>query len=178
MPGRRPRFTPWIGKIPGKGDGYPLQYSCPENINCMDRGAWWATVHGVTKSQTRLTHTHTHTHTQVRVDPVHSHFQLKVLDPRARPGEAVRKVHSQTQGVTDEPSPLFQGPHLQRPVRSSTCTRTERLKDASCLPWVPAGGRLQSRRRGLSGPCWLESWSKEAPPSLTFIFTPGCWQKA
>ena len=32
----------------------------------MDKGAWWATVHGVTKSQTQLsnTHTHTHTHTQ------------------------------------------------------------------------------------------------------------------
>ena len=37
------------------------------------RGAWWATVHGVTKSQTRLTHIHT----EVTVDPVHSHFQLK-----------------------------------------------------------------------------------------------------
>ena len=32
--------------------GTPLQYSCLENP--MDRGAWWATVHGVTKSQTRL----------------------------------------------------------------------------------------------------------------------------
>ena len=32
-----------------KGMGHPLQYSCLENS--MDRGAWWATVHGVTKSQ-------------------------------------------------------------------------------------------------------------------------------
>ena len=36
----------------GEGNGNPLQYSCLENS--MDRGAWWATVHGVTKSQTRL----------------------------------------------------------------------------------------------------------------------------
>ena len=36
----------------GEGDGTPLQYSCLENP--MDRGAWWATVHGVAKSQTRL----------------------------------------------------------------------------------------------------------------------------
>ena len=36
----------------GEGDGNPLQYSCLENP--ADRGAWWATVHGVTKSQTRL----------------------------------------------------------------------------------------------------------------------------
>ena len=34
-----------------KGHGNPLQYSCLENP--VDRGAWWATVHGVTKSQTR-----------------------------------------------------------------------------------------------------------------------------
>ena len=37
---------------PGKGNGNPLQYSCLENP--MDRGAWWATVHGVPKSRTRL----------------------------------------------------------------------------------------------------------------------------
>ena len=37
---------------PGEGNGNLLQYSCLENP--MDRGAWWATVHGVTKSQTRL----------------------------------------------------------------------------------------------------------------------------
>ena len=36
----------------GEGDGTPLQYSCLENP--MDRGAWWAAVHGVTRSQTRL----------------------------------------------------------------------------------------------------------------------------
>ena len=34
----------------GKGNGNPLQYSCLEDS--MDKGAWWATVHGVTKSQT------------------------------------------------------------------------------------------------------------------------------
>ena len=36
----------------GEGNGNPLQYSCLENP--MDRGAWWATVHGVAKSRTRL----------------------------------------------------------------------------------------------------------------------------
>ena len=35
------------GRSPGEGDGNPLQYSCLENP--MDRGTWWATVHGVTK---------------------------------------------------------------------------------------------------------------------------------
>ena len=37
---------------PGEGNGNPLQYSCLENP--MDGGAWWATVHRVSKSQTRL----------------------------------------------------------------------------------------------------------------------------
>ena len=39
-----------LGRSPAEGNGYPLQCSCLENS--MDRGAWWATVHGVTKSQT------------------------------------------------------------------------------------------------------------------------------
>ena len=39
-----------LGRSPGEGNGYPLQYSYLENP--MDRGAWWATVHGVAKSQT------------------------------------------------------------------------------------------------------------------------------
>ena len=40
------------GSIPGGENDNPLQYSCEENS--MDRGAWWATVHGVSKSGTRL----------------------------------------------------------------------------------------------------------------------------
>ena len=47
-----PGFYPWVRKIPGEGNGNPLQYSCQENP--MDRGIWQATVHGVAKSQTRL----------------------------------------------------------------------------------------------------------------------------
>ena len=42
--------TPRLGRSPGGGHGNPLQYSCRENL--MDRGAWWATVHRVAKSQT------------------------------------------------------------------------------------------------------------------------------
>ena len=43
---------PGWGRSPGEGNGNPLQYSCLENP--MDGGAWWAAVHGVAKSQTRL----------------------------------------------------------------------------------------------------------------------------
>ena len=59
-----------MGSIPGMGrslggrNGNPLQYSCLENS--MDRGAWLVTVHGVAKSQTRLSmHIHTHIHTEM-----------------------------------------------------------------------------------------------------------------
>ena len=47
-----PRSIPGSGRSPGEGNGNPLQYSCLENP--MDGGAWWATVHGVAKSWTRL----------------------------------------------------------------------------------------------------------------------------
>ena len=50
---------PGSGRSPGEGNGNSLQYFCLENP--MDRGAWWATVHGVTKSQTRLSDRHTWT---------------------------------------------------------------------------------------------------------------------
>ena len=45
-------LIPGSGRSPGEGNSNALQYSCLENP--MDRGAWWATVHGVTKSQTQL----------------------------------------------------------------------------------------------------------------------------
>ena len=45
-------LLPGSGGSPREGNGNPLQYSCLENP--MDRGAWWATVHGVTESRTRL----------------------------------------------------------------------------------------------------------------------------
>ena len=49
-----PGSIPGVGISPGGRNGSPLQYSCLENS--MDRGAWWATVHGVAKSWTRLSY--------------------------------------------------------------------------------------------------------------------------
>ena len=45
-------LTPGSGISPGVGNGNPLEYACLENP--MDRGVWWATIHGVAKSRTRL----------------------------------------------------------------------------------------------------------------------------
>ena len=50
--GKRPGSIPGWGRSPGGGQGNPLQYSCLENS--LDRGAWWVTVHRVTKSWTQL----------------------------------------------------------------------------------------------------------------------------
>ena len=47
-----PGSIPESGRSPGEGNGNPLQYSCLENP--MEGGGWWATVHGVAKSPTRL----------------------------------------------------------------------------------------------------------------------------
>ena len=46
---RRCRFDPWVGGSPWVGNVNPVQYPCLENS--MDRGAWWATVPGVTRSR-------------------------------------------------------------------------------------------------------------------------------
>ena len=53
-----PALIPGSGGAPGGGHGNPLQCSCLEIP--VDRGAWWATVHGVAKSQTRLSDSHFH----------------------------------------------------------------------------------------------------------------------
>ena len=47
-----PGLIPGLGRSPGEGNGNPLQYSRLENS--MDGGTWWATVHGIAESQTRL----------------------------------------------------------------------------------------------------------------------------
>ena len=52
-------LIPGSGSSPGEGNGNPLQYSCLGNP--MDRGAWWATVRRVIKSQTQLKRLSMHT---------------------------------------------------------------------------------------------------------------------
>ena len=57
---RRCRSDPWAGKIPWRRHGNPSQYCCLENP--VDRGAWQATVHRLTQTQTRLKQLRTHTY--------------------------------------------------------------------------------------------------------------------
>ena len=59
-------LIPGSGRSPGGGHGNLLHYSCLENP--MNRGAWWATVYGVAKSQTRLKRLSTHARGQQEVE--------------------------------------------------------------------------------------------------------------
>ena len=52
-------LIPGLGRSLGEGNGNPLQYSCLDNPT--DRGTWWATVHNITRSQTKLKHLSMHT---------------------------------------------------------------------------------------------------------------------
>ena len=64
---RRPGFDPCVGRSPGEGNGNPFRYSRLENP--MDRGAWWATVYGVERIQTRLSNFHFHFSSDSDVQP-------------------------------------------------------------------------------------------------------------
>ena len=79
-------FDLWVGKIPGEGNGNPLQYTCLENP--MDGGAWEAAVHGVAKSQTLLSDfTFTfHFHVLEKEMATHSSFLAWRIPGMAEPG--------------------------------------------------------------------------------------------
>ena len=71
---KRHGLDPWVGKIPGGGNGNPLQYSCLKNP--MDRRAWWTTVWGVATSQTRLKTLSTSTEQEQTLPQVHASVQV------------------------------------------------------------------------------------------------------
>ena len=66
-------LIPGSGRSPGEGNGNPLQYSCLKNP--MDRGAWGATVHGVAKSQTRLSD-----FTSLHLTSIHNYWKNHSFD--------------------------------------------------------------------------------------------------
>ena len=70
---------PGLGRFPREGNGNQLQYSCLESP--MDRGAWWATVCGIAKSQTGLSPAHSNTVLSMRS---HSSNDAVLLNPALR----------------------------------------------------------------------------------------------
>ena len=70
-------MIPGLGRFPGEGNGNPLQYSCLGNL--MDRGAWWAKVHGMSKNQTRLSDKTT----IPEIVDKDNHSNVRILSPQA-----------------------------------------------------------------------------------------------
>ena len=94
---------PGLGRFPGKWNGNPLQYSCLGNP--MNRGSWWATVHGVSESQTQLS-----------IGPQFSSVQFirLVMPDSLRPHESQHAgppCPSPTPGVHSDSSPSSQWCH-------------------------------------------------------------------
>jgi len=158
LPYKETKIWRHLGRSPGGGHGNPLQYSCLENP--MNRGAWWAAVHSVTKSLTGLmqlsTHTHTHTHTHTLT---HTHtiklswsptglvqFSHSVLFDSLRPHEpkhARPPCPSPTPKVHPNPCPLKQWYH---PTNSSSF-----IPFSSCPQSFPASGSFQMSQLFASG---------------------------
>ena len=69
-------LIPGLERNPGGGHGNPLQYSCLENP--MDRGVWWATVHRVAKSRSRMKQLSTHAQLSLKWPLVSSIFSLLI----------------------------------------------------------------------------------------------------
>ena len=82
----------------GKRDDNPLQHSCLENP--MDRGAWWAIVLRITKSQTRLRATITHTHTKKGIKNLSPYHRQLNSPPFFYPRNFPRKIQTISMGWT------------------------------------------------------------------------------
>ena len=118
-------LIPGWGRSPGEGNGNPLQYSCLENP--MDGEAWWAIVHGVTKSRTRLS--------DLTLTISSAQFSHSVVSDSLWPYElqhARPPCPSPTTGVHSNSCPLSQWRH---PTISSSV-----ISFSSCPQSLPASG--------------------------------------
>ena len=90
---------PESGRSLGEGNGSPLQYSCLENP--MDGGAWWASVHGVARSQTRLSFTFTfHFHALEKEVATHSSVLAWRIPGMGEPGAILLFTASDLASIT------------------------------------------------------------------------------
>ena len=119
---KRSGFHAWMGKIPRWGHGNPLQYTSLENL--MDRGAWWATVHRVSKSRTWLKRLSRHA-------------------PVILPCNELKMEKRYMKGTFKGPQAKKANPHVmpRRNVRLTTLRRFRRTSSRSVrlllLPFLP-----------------------------------------
>ena len=131
---------PGSGRSPGGGHGNSFQYSCLENP--LDRGAWQATVHGVTESQTWLKWLSKHAFLKRYPGQI-----LIMSRFRTRPSPTVRRSHCSRCSPDPPPSSLprsvppgWAAPHKRGPQRSAPPSRVLRVTDPGspyCLGPIP-----------------------------------------
>ena len=186
---KRRGFHPWVGKIPWRRKGQPLQYSCLENP--MERGAWRVAEHGVAKSWTRLKRLSTqyfpgcqsvfiylrvlHMHEHVYACNSQIHMALgQARYPREKvflPAAGFPRNHDRTRNASPHGSPAIPGMSFQE---CQECVTGERHR-AMQWPvegsfWAHTDPRPAARRsilkedahHGAQGMCWLcaHSWKE------------------
>ena len=133
-----PGSIPGWRRSPGEGNGNPFQYSCLETST--DRGAWWVTVHGVTKSRPQLSDEHFHLCVCKEMAELNFERQIKTVH-KEKPGMAHR---TRTETYTSSIHPAVHSAELadgckgRRPRRCES--RTNSLSALAVLT-VTQGGR-------------------------------------
>ena len=124
--------------VNGEGNGTPLQYSCLENP--MDGGAWWAAVHGVAKSRTRLSDfTFTfHFHSLEKEMATHSSVLAWRIPGTAEPGGLW------SMGVAQSRTPLKRFSSSSSSIQLGKAMTSHSSTLAWKIPWAEEPGRLQS----------------------------------
>ena len=121
---------PGLGRSLGEGNGNPLQYFCLENP--MDRGTWWATVHGFTESDTTE-----HVRTLIRGRGLTQLCKSVIAPPLSRLKNDQKIRGNETEGnYQRNPFPL---PALIRVICSETCVSTRSTEPKRCLSVVSRG---------------------------------------
>ena len=120
-----PGSIPGTGRSPGEGNANPLQYSCLENS--IDRGAWWATVHGVAKSWTQLSD-FCFTSVYMPISNSHALWFLNSKSP-----QVLRHTHAHTSSLPTNPlgSPSRNwSHHWCHPLTAQGCLASVRVSTA------------------------------------------------
>ena len=163
-----PGSIPGSGRSPGGGHGNPLQYSCLDNP--MDRGAWWATVHGVTNSQTQLKQLSTHA---PGLWPVAAEG-VSLLPQRARLSVAHRLPIESTQPTRPiPPTPLC--PNTSS-CESLVCEASQG-RVLICIPFLNCHRGLTMPRVVLTGlitRCWVEASSAHGEQHKSWLPRASC----
>ena len=115
---------PGLGRYTGEGNSYPLHYSGLENSKV--RGDWWAIVHGVAKSQTRLGNFHL------------NYFTIKLLFASFPQTKVVQSVYQELSNETEKQNHKTQELALEFLPSPVFCVDASKLQKTLLLSWIPS----------------------------------------